>query len=160
MLCKFLAVPCVGVFGQMNQFPWEKDGSSSDICPAPCVQQVSTKKLFIRIFDQKKYLEQGFPKFSRNESQWHLTNKKRERERSVLLRTSSKSPKKMFVRIFGKERCLEQSFPKFSINESQWQLTNKKRERYLFCFVGPTSIRTIIPIIADINILVINIHWS
>ena len=107
MLCKFLAVPCVGVFGQMNQFPWEKDGSSSDICPAPCVQQVSTKKLFIRIFDQKKYLEQGFPKFSRN--------------------------------------------------ESQWQLTNKKREKYLICSIRPKRIRPIIPIIAVINILVINI---
>ena len=106
MLCNFLAVPCVGVFGQMNQFPWEKDGSSSDICPAPYVQQVSSKKLF--------------------------------------------------VRIFGKKRCLEQSFPKFSRNDSQWQLTNKKRERYLFCSVCPTSIRIIIPMIAVINILVIN----
>ena len=108
MLCNFLAVPCVGVFGQMNQFPWERDGSSSDICPTLYVQQVSSKKLF--------------------------------------------------VKIFGKKRCLKQSFPKFSRNESQYQLTNKSRERYLFCSVPPTSIHTVIPIIAVINILVINIY--
>ena len=125
-----------------------------------CTSNNSPQKKVHEDVLQKKMSGTKIANFSKNDSRRQFSNKI---ERWIILRYLSCSVrptsllKKMFVRIFCKKKILEQSFPKFTRNESQYQLTNKSRERYLFCSVPPTSIHTIIPIIAVINILDINI---